>query len=809
MKTHLQLLRLFATLIFVAVASLSWAYDFEVDGIYYNWNGNGVSVTHKDDSYNSYSNGVIIPSAVMYAGLYYNVTDIGPNAFSGCSDLTYVSIPNSVTSIGAYAFESCSKLTSITIPESVMTIGSGAFRSCTILSSVTIPDSVTSIGNYAFFGCSSLPVENNIRYADTYLVEAVDKSQSSYDIKKGTRFIGNEAFAECSSMTSINIPEGVTSIGHAAFWGCSNIKNVTCLVTSSNKRAGNLDLTPVEEPEKPAPGIEPSKISEIIEQYYYPFNPAHNSEDDPPTTANCEETTDVTINNIYTEAEINSLWLDYYKKVYNTRTATIKSNNKVNLLRANPLFIRGNSVVSIGQYKAEWEIYYQDLAAYEQYQCNIIYSHYPTVPMPDASIDVFNGVELANAKLYVYEDVIEAYKVSPLWNKFGEIVGITNPAPIRINENDVRIQIYEKYQIKTTVLSNKSVTWESSNTDVVRVDEYGIVTGVSAGTATITIKMTDGTERSASCDVTVENNILSGKCGENVNYELRDGVCLVISGTGKMDDYDSASNTPWYNNRGEINSVEIGDFVTSIGNSAFSGCFGLTSIIIPKDVTSIGSEAFMGCPFRTIVSKQQNPEGFTNAFSTQVYNHTPLYVPQNTYWDYVFNSEWYRFLHIKEFATEEVQARQAYMLADTKGTNFVVYNAGNDTLEEKEYVHQVDESSLSSNWVVENMGSKAALLNLGANKYASIDAEGRMSLSESPQALDITFDNGVAEVNGRQMMMVINDNEEVTAVVTLRGETSVVGEGSDSNAPIYDLSGRRLTEKPKRGLYIQGGKVKI
>ena len=299
MKTHLQLLRLFATLIFVAVASLSWAYDFEVDGIYYNWNGNGVSVTHKDDSYNSYYNGVIIPSAVMYAGLYYNVTDIGPNAFSGCSDLTYVSIPNSVTSIGAYAFESCSKLTSITIPESVMTIGSGAFRSCTILSSVTIPDSVTSIGNYAFFGCSSLPVENNIRYADTYLVGAVDRSQSSYDIKKGTRFIGSEAFANCSSMTSINIPEGVTSIGHAAFWGCSNIKNVTCLVTSSNKRAEDLDLTPVEEPEKPAPGIEPSKISEIIEQYYYPFNPAHNSEDDPPTTANCEETTDVTINNIY------------------------------------------------------------------------------------------------------------------------------------------------------------------------------------------------------------------------------------------------------------------------------------------------------------------------------------------------------------------------------------------------------------------------------------------------------------------------------------------------------------------------------
>lgn len=144
------------------------------------------------------------------------------------------------------------------------------------------------------------------------------------------------------------------------------------------------------------------------------------------------------------------------------------------------------------------------------------------------------------------------------------------------------------------------------------------------------------------------------------------------------------------------------------------------------------------------------------------------------------------------------------MLADTKGTNFVVYNANNDALEEKEYAHQVDETSLSSNWVVEEIGTDVALLNLGANKYASIDAEGRISLSESPQALDIAFNKGVAEVNGRQMMIVLNDNYDVTAVVTLRNETSVVGE--DENAPIYDLNGRLLTEKPKSGYYIQNGR---
>ena len=45
------------------------------------------------------------------------VTAIGNLAFSGCSDLTSITIPDSVTSIGRFAFGSCTGLTSITIPD--------------------------------------------------------------------------------------------------------------------------------------------------------------------------------------------------------------------------------------------------------------------------------------------------------------------------------------------------------------------------------------------------------------------------------------------------------------------------------------------------------------------------------------------------------------------------------------------------------------------------------------------------------------------------------------------------------------------
>ena len=41
--------------------------------------------------------------------------------------------------------------------------------------------------------------------------------------------------------------------------------------------------------------------------------------------------------------------------------------------------------------------------------------------------------------------------------------------------------------------------------------------------------------------------------------------------------------------------MTIPDSVTSIGDRAFSGCSGLTSVTIPDCVTSIGSEAFRGC----------------------------------------------------------------------------------------------------------------------------------------------------------------------------------------------------------------------
>ena len=151
MKYNYSFRRTLSVLVLLMASTLTWAWDFKIDGIYYNI----ASYTSVKVAFGSYSGDVIIPSEVTYRDKTYSVTGTDWYAFGGCS-ITSVEIPSSLTSIGRQAFERCTYLTSINIPDGVTDIEWGAFWDCSSLTSIDIPNSVTSIGKYTFRNCSSL-----------------------------------------------------------------------------------------------------------------------------------------------------------------------------------------------------------------------------------------------------------------------------------------------------------------------------------------------------------------------------------------------------------------------------------------------------------------------------------------------------------------------------------------------------------------------------------------------------------------------------------------------------------------------------
>ena len=100
-------------------------------------------------------------------------------------------------------------------------------------------------------------------------------------------------------------------------------------------------------------------------------------------------------------------------------------------------------------------------------------------------------------------------------------------------------------------------------------------------------------------DFTNINALAKGTCGDSVTWTLDDQGVLTLEGTGAMTDY-GWDTSPWQ--KLSPTKALIKDGVTTIGDYAFQGCKGLTSVTIPNSVTSIGYYAFYGCTGLTSVT---------------------------------------------------------------------------------------------------------------------------------------------------------------------------------------------------------------
>lgn len=209
------------------------------------------------------------------------VTTIGNAAFRD-SSVTSVTIPASVTEIGANAFAGCTNLTSVTYGGdwSNLTIQSGnpavqdaaneqlfdfeftpdntavivtryngtaadvtipsrykgkpvtiidhaAFFN-SVVTSVTIPDSVTSIDDNAFGFCSQLTnisIPNSVTYIG-FSAFAHCTSLKSITLPSSLSSISEALFSGCSQLTTIHIPDSVPSIQSNAFYHCRNLETI-------------------------------------------------------------------------------------------------------------------------------------------------------------------------------------------------------------------------------------------------------------------------------------------------------------------------------------------------------------------------------------------------------------------------------------------------------------------------------------------------------------------------------------------------------------------------------------------------------
>ncbi|MCF0243864.1 MAG: leucine-rich repeat domain-containing protein [Bacteroidaceae bacterium] len=234
------------TLLFALISTISaQAYDFEVDGIYYNITSSTdltCEVTTQMPWVGSYSGDITIPSTVFFEGKTYNVTGIGDYAFTLCTSMTSVTIPNSVTSIGMLALAYCSNLKSVTIPSSVTSIGNNAFQDCSSLTYIAIPNSVKSIGERAFSACSELQEINVANDNPSYtsvdgVLFDIEKTElivfparhkaMEYIIPNSVTNVGDYAFYCCSGLKYVIIPNSVTKIGDYAFFECSSLTSIT------------------------------------------------------------------------------------------------------------------------------------------------------------------------------------------------------------------------------------------------------------------------------------------------------------------------------------------------------------------------------------------------------------------------------------------------------------------------------------------------------------------------------------------------------------------------------------------------------
>ena len=498
-----------------------------------------------------------------------SVTSIGDDAFAWCS-LTSITIPEGVTSIGNGAFSS-SDITNITIPSSVTSIGSSAFYYCDSLTSITIPNGVTSIGWWAFENCIKL---------------------TSITIPNSVTSIGDGTFFGCSSLTSITIPDSVTSIGSKAFYNCGSLSKVLCLgnapkldgeygesffdrCSSDLKIYAKNGLTGYD-----ANGWE--KYSDKIVRYDESLKKI--------TFTSRKQTEKIELSNAVFKsiASIKSYEIEDKSIVsvdssgnvtpLKNGTTNVKAvvqyfdGTKVNLTEKIVVNVKSTGVAinpSTWSFVNKYQTPTKKMAAKVQpvdtaFQDVTWKSSNTSIATVDSSGNV---KAVGNGTCKIIATTKDGY------NKSGSSDVTVDIKAESINLDKTSLDITNlgvKEKIKAEVSPsfstiNRPVKWSSSDTNVATVDDDGNVTSVGGGICKITATTADGTNLSASCDVSVgikvqsiNFNISSYKITDTAQSPLFKPIISPSNATKK--------GVTWSSSNTKIATVNANGTVSPVGN---------------------------------------------------------------------------------------------------------------------------------------------------------------------------------------------------------------------------------------------------